>query len=407
MTGEIVLTPSTQHLLHNYRHEVEEELRSVLDWWMENMIDLEHGGFCATVSNNNIPGIADKGVVLNSRILWAFSAAYNFYRKEEYFQMAQRAFDYLKKYFIDEHLGGVYWSVDVDGKVSDGRKQIYGLAFCIYGLSEYYKASANDEALVLAKSLFLHIEEYSWDKKNSGYIEAFTREWNAISDLRLSEKDANERKTMNTHLHIIEAYANLYTVWPDDFLRDRIEMLLVLFSRHIINNNTHHLNLFMDDEWNVRSSLVSFGHDIEAAWLLLECAEAIRHPDHIDHYKKIAVQLAIATIEGIDTNDGGLWYEYEPAKVQWIKQKHWWPQAEAMVGFFNAYQLTADEKFLQHSVNCFGFVRQYLKDKTNGEWFWGIEAGGNVMEKEKAGFWKCPYHNSRACIELIKRISNL
>lgn len=402
-----MITQVVKILLNKYKQEAGEELRSIVNWWMENMTDEEHGGFYATVSNNNEPGIADKGVVLNSRILWTFSAAYNFSNQNDYLQIAQRAFDYLLKYFFDGQFGGVYWSVDVNGAISDGHKQIYGQAFCLYGLAEYYKASGNKEALVLAKDLFAKIEEHSRDKKNGGYIEAFTREWNEIGDLRLSDKDDNERKTMNTHLHIVEAYANLYTVWPDSLLKERIETLLELFSSHIINKNNHHLNLFMDEDWNVRSSLVSFGHDIEAAWLLLECAGIIKHQDHINNCKRIAVQLAIASIEGIDTNDGGLWYEYEPVKVGWIKQKHWWPQAEAMVGFFNAYQITSDEKFLQYSINCFEFVKQHIKDDAKGEWFWGVEEDGAIMQKEKAGFWKCPYHNSRACMELIKRISNL
>lgn len=392
--------------LSAYKAAMETELRLILDWWMHYMIDERNGGFYGTVSNNNEAEATEKGVVLNSRILWSFAAAHHFSPREEYLKIAERAFSYIENNFIDYRYGGVFWSVDTIGKMKDGRKQIYGLAFCIYGLSEYYKVSGDNTALIIAKDLYNTIEQYSFDKEHGGYIEAFTREWYNSGDLRLSDKDDNERKTMNTHLHIIEAYANLYVVWPDDILKQKIENLLCYFDRYIINKQNNHLHLFMDDEWNVRSSLISFGHDIEASWLLLECAEVVQHQDYINRYRQLAVLLAAAALEGLDKDDGGLWYEFEPAKNHWIKEKHWWPQAEAMVGFFNAYQITKEEKYLHHSVNCFEFVKNKIKDNGKGEWFWGIKEDGTIITKEKAGFWKCPYHNSRACIELIKRISN-
>ena len=387
--------------------KLETELKLILDWWAHYMVDEYNGGFYGSVSNNNEPSDTEKGVVLNSRILWSFSAAYNFSPNEEYLKLAKRAVSYIEKNFIDYRYGGVFWSVDAKGKMKDGRKQIYGLAFCIYGLAEYYKASGDTTALIIAKDLFNNIEQYSFDKKHGGYIEAFTREWYNSGDLRLSDKDDNERKTMNTHLHIVEAYANLYAVWPNETLQQKIEGLLGYFDNYIINKTTGHLNLFMDDEWNSRSSLVSFGHDIEAAWLLQECAETIHHQFYINHYKQLALSLADAAAEGLDATDGGLWYEYEPKDNHWIKEKHWWPQAEAMVGFFNAFQISGDEKYLQHSVGFFEFVKKYIKDNERGEWYWGIKEDGAIIKKEKAGFWKCPYHNSRACIELMKRISNL
>lgn len=396
--------PDIQSKLFLYKAEMETELSLILNWWMHYMIDEQNDGFYGTVANDNEPAVSEKGVVLNSRILWTFSAAHIFSRKGEYLKIAKRAFTYIERNFIDYRYGGVFWSVDTKGKMKDGRKQVYGLAFCIYGLAEYYKASDDNTALIIAKDLYNIIEQYSFDKKHGGYIEAFTREWYNSGDLRLSDKDDNEKKTMNTHLHIVEAYANLYTVWPDDVLRQKIESLLEYFDNYIINKKNHHLNLFMDDEWNVRSSLISFGHDIEAAWLLQECAETIHHTSYTSRYKELAIQLADAAAEGIDTIDGGLWYENDQAENHLIKEKHWWPQAEAMVGFFNAWQISGNEKYLYHSIGCFEFVKKYMKDKEKGEWFWGIEPGGSIMKKEKAGFWKCPYHNSRACMELIKRI---
>jgi len=390
--------------LERYRQEVTTELEAILHYWAVYTVDEQQGGFYGSVSSDNIPDpVAPKGIVLNSRILWTFSAAYSLKKDPSQLALATRAFDYIIDHFIDKEHGGVFWSVDAQGCMLDGRKQIYGLAFCIYGLAEYYKAAGNAAALQTAKQLVDLIERYSLDKEKGGYIEAFTREWEPVSDLRLSEKDDNERKTMNTHLHIVEAYANLYRVWPDTGLREKITGLLDIFDTYIINKDTHHLNLFLDDDWTVKSSLQSFGHDIEAAWLLQECAEIISSREYTDRFKQLAIQLADAAAEGLDS-DGGLWYEYEPARNHWIREKHSWPQAEAMVGFFNAWQLTGEEKYLRYSLQSWDFVKRYIKDTINGEWYWGVYADYSVMSKEKAGFWKCSYHSSRACMEVSKRI---
>jgi mannobiose 2-epimerase len=387
-----------------YKKEVDKELRSILDWWKHHAIDKKRGGFYGSVNNGNTPdATALKGVVLTSRILWAFSAAYSYTNDPGDLLMATRAWEYLRDHFIDRRYGGVFWSVDPVGEIHDDRKQIYGLAFCLYGLVEYYKIIKEEAVLAEAKKLCNYIEQYSWDKTKGGYIEAFTREWKRMDDFRLSEKDDNEKKTMNTHLHVIEAYANLYQVWPDPALRARIIEILDLFNRVIINRQTLHLDLFMDEDWNIKSTLQSYGHDIEAAWLLQECAEIAEEPLYVEHFRKLAISLADAASEGID-KDGGLWYEFDPVSKHFVKEKHSWPQAEAIVGFFNAWQVTGDNKYLDYSLQCWNFIKQHIKDKKKGEWFWGVNKDHSPMEKEKAGFWKCPYHNSRACMEIIKRI---
>jgi mannobiose 2-epimerase len=395
------------HILPRYQKEVADELSAVLDYWMNHAVDRKQGGFWGRVNNSNVPDAdAPKGVVLNSRILWVFSAAYLKDKKPSYFDMAARAYQYIVDHFIDRKYGGVYWSVDCKGRILDGRKQIYGLAFCMYGLSEYYKITRDEVALHLAENLFNQVEKNSFDKKNGGYFEAFTQGWKLIDDMRLSEKDANEKKTMNTHLHIIEAYANLYTIWPDQRLLESIRHLLDIFEQHIINTKNSHLHLFMDEEWRPRSSLISYGHDIEAAWLLPACAEVTGNENYISRFKELSVRIADAAAKGLDS-DGGLWYEYDPGKNELIREKHSWPQAEAMVGFLNAYQLTGNAKYLHRSINAWEFVKKYIKDNNNGEWFWGVNADYSVMQKEKAGFWKCPYHNARACMEFLRRIATL
>lgn len=396
----------TESTLRLYQSELTAELHNILAYWIKYTPDDENGGFYGKIDHqNNVDPHAPKGSVLNARILWAFSAAHNLQANAEYLQQADRAFEYIKDHFIDEVNGGVYWTVTYTGKPLDTKKQVYANAFVIYALSEYHKASGNAEAKEMAIGLYKLLVEKSYDKVLTGYLEAFTRDWQPINDLRLSAKDANEKKTMNTHLHVLEAYANLYCIWPDAELRQQIITLLYNFLDHMINLQNGHLVLFFDEEWNRRSDTISYGHDIEAAWLLLEAAEIINDKVLISQFKLIAVKMADATLEGLD-EDFGLWYEYEPNNQHLVREKHWWVQSEAMVGFFNAFQITGDDRYISLSVNNWNFVKAHILDKKDGEWVWGVDANGSLMPGEdKVGVWKCPYHNSRACIEIIKRIS--
>lgn len=406
--GKLPICKMELKQLQTYRNELSIELEQLLQWWMDFMVDQENGGFYGKVDQNNVAfPQAPKGLVLNSRILYTFSSAYLLTAKAEYLQMADRAYTYLSTYFVDPQDGGFYWSVDEKGTMLDGKKQVYGQAFAIYALSEYYKINSNEKVLALAIATFSLLEKYSFDRQHLGYLEAFTKEWKAIADLRLSAKDLNEQKSMNTHLHVIEAYSNLYQVWKNEGLAIAIKKLLTNFSNHIIDPVSKQLQLFFTANWEVRSNLVSFGHDIEAAWLLQEAAESIADPEKIHQFKNIALQMSKASTKGLAEN-GGLWYEYDKDTQHWIKEWHWWPQAEAMVGFFNAWQISKDERFLQHSLQSWAFIKQHLRDSKNGEWYWGVHADYSLMEGEdKAGFWKCPYHNGRACIELIKRMEGL
>ena len=393
----------TKDQIVQYKKEQDEELHSILSYWMHYTIDKEHGGFYGRIDHdNNIDSQAAKGSVLNSRILWSFSAAFKHTGNPEYLVVAERAFTYILEHFIDKIYGGVYWSVDYKGKVLDTKKQIYASAFALYGMSEYYQASKNEVAKKSAIDLYHAIENYSHDRRNKGYIEALSSDWKELDDLRLSAKDANERKSMNTHLHVLEAYTNLYRIWPEGQLKRNIEELIHLFLEHIIDKQTNHLVLFFDDDWNQRSSDISFGHDIEAAWLVQEAAEMIGNANLLQQVKTRSIQVARAAAEGLD-KDGGLWYEVEEGQLK--KEKHWWPQAEAMVGFLNAWQISKEEQFFYYSWQTWQFVQQHILEKEKGEWKWGIKADYSAMQGEdKVGVWKCPYHNSRACLELSRRL---
>ncbi len=382
--------------LANYKAAVEIELQALLNWWRTYTVDEKHGGFYGEVGNDN-KAIADqpKGIVLNSRILWTFSATFLLQKNEEDLIIAKRAFHYILAHFYDSPNGGFYWSLSANGEMLDGKKQIYGQAFTIYGLAEYYKATGDERALELAIHTFQLIEKYSFNPVNFGYIEALGQNWQAVSDLRLSEKDMNAEKSMNTHLHIIEAYANLYSVWEDEQLAKAIKQLLLVFKKYIITE-TGHLSLFFSADWKPQSSIISYGHDIEAAWLLQECAEILKDEEEVDAFKALALRLTNSACRGL-AEDGGMYYE------NGVFEKHWWPQAEAMVGFFNAYELTTNTEYLAKSIQSWNFVSTTLKDHENGEWYWGVNPDGTRMKENKAGFWKCPYHNGRACLAIILR----
>lgn len=390
--------------LKNLKTELKLELQSILSYWMENTIDTQNGGFIGQIDyNNNTNNEAEKGSVLNARLLWTFSAAYKISNNKEHLDTAKRAFEYISEHFYDTEFGGIFWSINYDGTPKDTKNQIYALAFAIYGLSEYYSVAKDERALKMAIALYQKIQAYSYDASKGGYLEAFTRDWQPIEDLRLSEKDANEKKTMNTHLHIVEGFANLYTVWKDESLRKVIVELLETIEKYFINTETGHLRLFFDENWIEKKDVISYGHDIEAAWLLLQCAEISGDSTLIANYKKHAIHIADVTKEGIDS-DGGLWYEYDPLTKELMAEKHWWPQAELMIGYFTAWQLSGKQEYLNIVFKNWDFTQKYIIDKEKGEWFWGVYADYSTMEKDKAGFWKCPYHNSRACIELIHRI---
>lgn len=377
---------------------------NILPYWMNRMVDEQHGGFYGRITGaEQLMPEAEKGAILHARILWTYAAAYRLLQKEEYLTMATRAKRYLIDYFYDTDFGGIYWSLDGKGEPLDTKKQIYALGFAIYGLSEYHRATGDEEALDYAIRLFETIEAHSFDAVKNGYCEALTREWGEIADMRLSEKDANERKTMNTHLHILEPYTNLYRIWKDERLDKQLRNLITLFLDRILDSETHHLRLFFDDYWVSRGRMVSYGHDIEASWLLHEAALELGDAALLANVELVIRKVADAASEGL-ASDGGMIYETNLETNHTDADRHWWVQAEAVVGYLNLYHHFGDEVALQRAIACWNFIKGRLIDTENGEWYWSLRADGTVNRAEdKAGFWKCPYHNGRMCMEVMER----
>jgi len=287
--------------------------------------------------------------------------------------------------------------------MKDGKKQIYAQAFAIYGLTEYYRITNDKTCLDKAIDLFRLIEKYSFDDKLEGYFEAFSREWGAIDDLRLIAKDVNEKKTMNTHLHVLEAYTNLYRIWKDDVLKKQLYRLIKVFTDKIVNNRTFNLKMFFDEEWNDKTDLVSYGHNIESSWLIYEAALVLGDKTIIKKVKKNCLRIAEASKVGIMA-DGSMIYEkfFESGHIDYAR--HWWVQAETVVGFLNAFSLSGKEEYLNLSLAAWRFISDHLVDRKNGEWFWSVDKNLRPnLKEDKSGLWKCPYHNSRMCLEIIER----
>jgi len=391
----------------DFRQQLEEELTgNILPFWMTHVVDKVNGGFYGAVTNDlHVHNKVPRSAVLCARMLWTFAAAYRKFGAEQYLSIARWAYDYLMRVFWDRARGGLYWEVDYKGHPVSDRKHHYAQAFGIYGLAEYYRATREPQSLALAQTLFHLLEAHAYEPVYGGYIEGSSREWEPLADMRLGESDLNCRKSMNTMLHILEAYTNLLRAWDDVHLQAQHRALLETFQQHIIDPQAGHFRLFFDDGWRALSEGVSFGHDIEGSWLLCEAAEAQGDPTLLARVCKSAMNMAAAVYrDGMD-DDGSLFYEAGPQGN--VDTKAWWPQAEAMVGFYNAYQLSGQVHFAQAAYGCWTYIQAKMVDREHGGWFKELYRDGTPNETSyKAGPWNCPYHHSRACFEMLARLGN-
>jgi len=378
----------------------------ILPYWSGRAVDQAGGGFFGYIGPTGEPDpAAPRAANLMSRILWTFSAARRVLGDPSLSSLADRAADVLLTRFLDSANGGVYWTVDRSGRPVDDRKHIYAQAFAVYGLAEHYQATGREESLREARSLFRLVESRAHDAVCGGYREAFSRDWVPLEDARLGETDLNAPKSANTHLHLLEAYTALLRVWPDPGLASRLRALLELFLDRIVNPTSRHLRPFFDAAWTPRSEVVSFGHDIEASWLLGEAAAALQDPALSDRTERLTLALADAVLEdGLDPM-GGVFYLADPAGAV-DREKEWWTQAEAIIGFLHAYQRTERQDFLAAAWATWDFVKAHMLDHDHGEWYRRVDRDGTPQtQHEKVGPWKGPYHNGRACLEVMRRVA--
>jgi len=387
------------------KNEVSANLtRNLLPFWSTKMVDYKNGGYFGRINGDNqVFPKEDKGGILNARILWTYSSAYRIYKDTAYLRLAARSKDYIMAHFIDKEFGGAYRSVKSTGEPSDNRKQTYTQSFFIYGLAEYYRATGDKEALETAKNIFNLFEKYALDKKSDGYFEVYSRDWKRTHDKLIGESTANDEKTMNTHLHLMEAYTNLFRVWPDKNVGVRLRALVDIFLDKIIDAKTSHLICFLDKDWKKNSAVDSYGHDIESSWLLNEAAGLLGDPALLAKVKDVSIKIANAAAEGLNP-DGSLNYEKNLTNGRVSTERSWWAQSECIVGYLNAYELTGIEKYLDNAINCWNYTNNHFVDNKNGGWFSSVSESG-VASGEKGGFWVCPYHNGRMCMEVVERIT--
>ncbi|OHX64407.1 AGE family epimerase/isomerase [Flammeovirga pacifica] len=395
--------------INSFNISLTKELQEgILAYWMNNTVDHKNGGFYGQITyDNQVIEKADKGAILHARILWTFAAAYNQLKEEKYLEICDHAYQYILDHFIDKEKGGVFWMLDYKGEVVDSKKQIYANAFVIYAFSEYAIAKGIDSPIKVALDIFDKIEQNAFDKELNGYFEAYSKDWVLLEDLRLSDKDKNEKKTNNTHLHILEAYTTLYTVSKDEKVGQQLENLIQLFLHQILDKNTYHFKLFFDENWQLKSDEISYGHDIEGAWLIQAGAEALGKENLLNEVKAVANKIADVTLKEGIAADGAIVNEGNPDGIT-DTDRHWWPQVEAMVGFINSYENTEDEKYLNVAIRLWEYTLAHIVNTEYGEWWWRVDENNQPnLEEDKVGPWKAPYHNGRACIEGIKRFEKL
>lgn len=388
--------------LSGFKEEIKSELENhIIPFW-NNLCDYEKGGFYGYMSSDlELDKNAEKGVILHSRILWFYSNCYLTLKREDCLEKAKHCFEFLKNYCIDRDRGGVYWLMNADGTVSDSMKHTYCQAFFIYAMASYYDASKDKEALDLAMSVFDTVETKCVD--DIAYLEAQSKEFVPVENDALSENGLMADKTMNTVLHLIEAYSELYRVNPDKKVLERLKFQLELTCDKIYDKEGHKLLVFFDRDMKVIGDIHSYGHDIEATWLLDRACYIIGDTKLTE--KISAMNKAIvANIADIAFENGSLNNERDKTEIN--RTRIWWVQAESVVGFLNGYQRYGEEKYLEMSRSVWNYIKNNIVDKREGgEWFSQIEENG-CYTKEKATVdpWKCPYHNGRMCLEVIKRV---
>ncbi|MFA7711523.1 MAG: AGE family epimerase/isomerase [Candidatus Neomarinimicrobiota bacterium] len=382
---------------------------NIIPFWMTHAVDHQNGGFYGRITNDlHIDANAPRGLILTGRILWTFSALYRFSPREEYLKMAQRAYHYLIDKFIDREYGGAYWMIDPQGKAVEDRKKIYGQAFVIYALSEYYTICSDKFVLEEAFNIFHLIEKFCHDSINIGYFEAANRDWSLSDNMQLSIVDMNEKKSMNSHLHLLEAFANLLRISNDGLVRNRLREIIKCHLEFIFNPAIDHLSLFFDEFWNRKSDVISFGHDVEASWLLCEAGEVIGEQEILLKVQQTALKLVAAVVAEGFTAQNALYTEKVETGQLHSASFDWWPQAEAVVGLLNAYEIGGDEKYFKKALGVWDFIEKYFVDYQYGEWFYEVsESGIPNPNRFKVSEWKCPYHNVRTCLEVLKRTEKI
>jgi mannobiose 2-epimerase len=387
--------------------EARGELLRVTDWWLRHSVDHARGGFFGEIDARNASRAnADKAVVLNTRLLWFLSEAGAHLGSAACLALADRAAGYVGEHFADARRGGLYWMLDAEGRPIDQRKQAYAQAFGAYAFTAHHAASGNRASLDQALALFDVLETHFLDRAHGGYWEARAEDFASIEDMRLSPRDLNAPKSMNTHLHVLEGYTALYRVAPSRAVAAALGRTIRIMSEQVFDERSGRLRLFFDEDWSPISDTASFGHDIEASWLLCEAAEALGDAELLDLARSRALALADITLAEAIGPNGELFEEYD-ARGGVSQRRVWWIQAEGLVGFLNAFELTGDTRFLDACLSLWRFIQRHQLDLGGGEWRELSTLDAPAPPVLRGGPWKCPYHTGRAMMEMETRARRL
>lgn len=388
------------------KKEIREHLQqSIIPFW-KSLRDDTYGGYYGYVGYDlTVDERAVKGCILNSRITWFFANAYTLLKDQSLLDEARHGYEFMRDFCIDKENGGIFWSMTYDGKPEDSTKHTYNQAFAVYALSSYYEASGDKDALALAYDLFHIIEERCTDEL--GYKEAFNLKFEEVENDKLSENGVIAEKTMNTLLHVFEGYTELYRVDHNPEVKEKLEWMMDTFADHMYNPELHRQEVFFDREYHTLIDLHSYGHDIETAWLIDRGVEVLGNPHYAEKMTPVTKDLT-AQIYKIAFDGHSLHNECERGVVN--TSRIWWVQAETIVGFLNGYQMDPSKKeYLEAARSEWEYIKEHLIDAREGsEWFWEVDIEGNPTSKKPiVEPWKCPYHNGRMCIEVIRRAEEM
>lgn len=377
-------------------------LNDIIPFW-KNLRDDEFGGYYGYMDYDlKVDKKAVKGCILNSRITWFFANAYTLLKDESLLEEAKHGFAFMKEHCMDKENGGIFWSMKYDGTPEDTTKHTYNQAFSIYALSSYYEATHDEEALAMAKELFHIIETKCTDE--IGYKEAFDKEFHEVENDKLSENGVIAEKTMNTLLHVFEAYTELYRVAKLPEVKERLEWIMDTFADKVYNPKLHRQEVFFDRNMNTILDLHSYGHDIETAWLMDRGVEILGEKKYEEKMTPITKDLT-AEIYKVAFDGHSLANECEKGVVN--VHRIWWVQAETVIGFLNGWQKDPSRtEYLDAAKSEWQFIKDHVMDKRQGsEWFWEVDPSGKPYEgRPIVEPWKCPYHNGRMCFEVIRRL---
>lgn len=406
-----------------YKSVKEELTQHILPYWEKYAKDTATGGFFGNIDSNNVQDKNEsRTIVMTSRFLWAYSAAARLFKEASYLDMAEYAFTAMMHQFFDKDNGGFFWSVNPDGTPCVSKKQIYGEAFATYALSEYAAALVEVKKQTIqpfavidkALAMFSLLERYARDPEYGGYVEACAENWKPTTDLRLSDKDMDCGKSMNTNLHVMEAYTNLYRnvaiVYPEQtgtqqLIGKALGDLVRVTATKILQKNGH-LGVYFNKDWSRIDNEISYGHDIEASWLLWEAANELADEKLMAEIRPVSIRMAMIELEeGFDKATGGFENTFIDNKQD--KTRIWWNQAEAVNGFYSAWELTGGDNFKEAFQLVWKWITKYQSDREKGDWFWAVDENGVPdLTQPKGGNWKTAYHNARCCMELLRRSGN-